>query len=478
MRRDRPSALTGHMTMFLLIFIAASVAVLLIVGQALEIDIKDLWGNRVKLPVATLILGCVSIILVAHFGARLLTRPILELDEWTRDGKQDIPTEISNRQDELGRLARSMQEMRRRLEDEMALVQIDRDVHRALNQMRVITLTDQPNPATVRELLSVIITQANADAAMLVRRDPDGGGFAVIASNIADDQGGAAMVGGTILDDLVPERLLIRYLDTFEVQFGDLDDQAVSWANRHFGGSSEAARTFINLPVESEGRYLGSLWLVRSRAGPSLAQLRPLAGSLVSCAKYIETSIQRDSNWTAIMISLSRAVDAKSTWTNGHSERVAAFATAIGERLMMTDSELASLKVSALLHDVGKIAIPGSIIDKPARLSDEEMGIMRQHPERGAAIVENIPGYKTIRLAILHHHERWDGQGYPQGVAGELIPLHARIISVADVYDAMTSDRPYRRGLPAAEALSLIESQRGTAFDADLVRIFLSVAGH
>jgi polar amino acid transport system substrate-binding protein len=102
---------------------------------------------------------------------------------------------------------------------------------------------------------------------------------------------------------------------------------------------------------------------------------------------------------------------------------------------------------------------------------------MKQHPERGATIVENIPGYKNIRLAILHHHERWDGTGYPQGIQGELIPFHARIIAIADVFDAMTSDRPYRKGLAVGEALKYLESQSWAAFDGELVRIFLDVAG-
>jgi putative nucleotidyltransferase with HDIG domain len=215
--------------------------------------------------------------------------------------------------------------------------------------------------------------------------------------------------------------------------------------------------------------------LVRSKGGLSLENLRPLAGGVIGSAKYIEASIERDDNWASIMTSLSRAVDAKSSWTNGHSERVAGLAFAMGKSLLMEDRELADLRVSALLHDVGKIAIPESIIDKPARLSEDEMNIMRQHPERGAMIVENVPGYRSIRLAILHHHERWDGNGYPIGISGEGIPLHARMIAITDVFDAITSDRPYRKGLAVEQALMQIESQCWTSFDGELVKIFLSV---
>jgi len=476
MKKNHTSPLIGQMTIFLILFLAVSIVILLLVGKALEIDIRDFWGNRVKLPLVTLIFGSASIILFAHFGAKFLTKPILILDEWTRGDTQSIPKEVSNRSDELGHLARSMQEMRTGLENERDLIQIDRDIHRSLNQMRVITLANEPSLVTIKKLLSVVIKQANADAAMLVRRDPDGGGFSIVSSQIAEGNDETVGIGGIILDDLVPERLLIRFLDVFEIPFEDLDEQAISWANWHFGSSSESSRTFINIPVENDGRYIGSLVLVRSKDGLSLENLRPLAGGAIGSAKFIEASIERDDNWTSIMTSLSRAVDAKSTWTNGHSERVAGLANAIGEKLLMEDSELANLRVSSLLHDVGKIAIPESIIEKPARLSEEEMEIMRQHPERGAMIVENVPGYREIRLAILHHHERWDGKGYPHGISGEEIPLHARIITIADVFDAMTSDRPYRKGLAIEETLMQIESQSWTSFDGELVRIFLAVA--
>ncbi len=476
MKKNYSSHLIGQMTVFLILFIAVSIVVLLLVGKALEMDIWDFWGNRVKLPLATLILGSATIILFAHFGAKFLTKPILILDEWTRGDTQSIPKEVSDRSDEFGHLARSMQEMRAGLENERDLIQIDRDIHRSLNEMRMITLSDEPSLATIKKLLLVVIRHANADAVMLVRRDPDGGGFSVVSSQMADGYDKTISVGGIILDDLVPERLLIRFLDAFEIPFDDLDEQAVSWANRHFGSASESSRTFINMPVENEGQYIGSLVLVRSKSGPSLENLRPLAGGVISSAKYVEMSIERDDNWTSIMTSLSKAVDAKSSWTNGHSERVAGLANAIGKKLLMEDSELANLQVSALLHDVGKIAIPESIIDKPSRLSEDEMNIMKQHPERGAMIVENVPGYKSIRLAILHHHERWDGNGYPHGISGEEIPLHARIIAITDVFDAMTSDRPYRKGLMIEQALSQIESQSWAALDGELVKIFLTVA--
>jgi putative nucleotidyltransferase with HDIG domain len=461
------------MTIFLALFIAISLGLLLVLGKTLEIEISDFWGNRVKIPLETLVLGSVSIILFAHFGARYLAKPIIALDEWVKGDGKEVPQDLSDRQDELGDLSRSMRELRARLESEIQQVETDRDIHRSLNQLREIALAEEPSPATIRELLSIVIGTANADAAMLVRRDAEGGGFSVISWATAEGYK-TGDVAGVILDDLVPERLLVRFRDAFETPMENLEGEAIPWTNAHFGGSSGTARTFVNLPVENEGQYIGSLLLVRSRNGLSLEQLEPLAGGVVSSAMYMETSIQRDENWKSIMTSLSKAVDAKSQWTNGHSERVADIANTIGKKLFMDEKELSDLHVSALLHDVGKIAIPESIIDKPGRLSDDEMAIMRQHPERGAKIVEEIPGYKQIRLAILHHHERWDGTGYPYGISGESIPFHARIIAIADVFDAITADRPYRKGLLLEQALAEIEGQASRAFDSELVRFFLS----
>lgn len=133
--------------------------------------------------------------------------------------------------------------------------------------------------------------------------------------------------------------------------------------------------------------------------------------------------------------------------------------------------EMRNLSLSALLHDVGKIAVPESILDKNGSLTHEEFRIVRKHPEVGAGIIGDIPAYKSIVPAIYSHHERWDGSGYPAGLAGEDIPLFARIISIADVFDAITDDRPYRRGMPPVEAQGFMERNAGIMFDPCIIEI-------
>jgi putative nucleotidyltransferase with HDIG domain len=152
-----------------------------------------------------------------------------------------------------------------------------------------------------------------------------------------------------------------------------------------------------------------------------------------------------------------------------HSPNVASLAVAIARRLGWTDEELGSLRIAAMLHDVGKAAIPDSILRKPGKLTTEEFAEIKQHPLLGAGIVERVDGLEDIVPWIRHAHEHWDGSGYPDGLAGEDIPLASRILLVADAYDAMTAPRPYRDPLPAEEAIEELERHRGTQFDTTCV---------
>jgi HD-GYP domain-containing protein (c-di-GMP phosphodiesterase class II) len=167
--------------------------------------------------------------------------------------------------------------------------------------------------------------------------------------------------------------------------------------------------------------------------------------------------------------SLAAAIDGKDPYTRGHSERVARFSLAIGERLDLSDEEMEKLRVSALLHDVGKIGIDDSILKKPAALTDEEYEIMKGHPQKGYKIMSQIPGMKDFLPGMYMHHEMIDGRGYPQGLKGDEIPLQARIVSVADTFDAMTTDRPYQRAMKFEDALGLIKKFIGTRYDERVV---------
>ena len=167
--------------------------------------------------------------------------------------------------------------------------------------------------------------------------------------------------------------------------------------------------------------------------------------------------------------SLAAAIDGKDPYTRGHSERVSRFSVAIAQRLCLSDEETEKIRISALLHDVGKIGIDDNILKKPSALTDEEFEIMKTHPQKGYKIMSHIPAMREFLPGMYMHHEMVNGEGYPQGLHGDQIPLMARIVSVADTFDAMTTDRPYQKAFSLDDALARIESFVGTRYDGRVV---------
>ncbi|MQA99672.1 MAG: HD domain-containing protein [Actinobacteria bacterium] len=175
----------------------------------------------------------------------------------------------------------------------------------------------------------------------------------------------------------------------------------------------------------------------------------------------------------ATLRDLSLALEVKDTYTHGHSRRVERHVKRTGEGLGLTESDLDELALAAALHDVGKIRVPDRVLRKPGDLTIEERVAVEEHALVGAAMVAPI-GDEGLIQAVRHHHERWDGRGYPQGLAGGDIPLHARIIAVCDAYDAMTSTRPYRPSLGHGHAIEVLREETGSQFDPDVVEAFIS----
>ncbi|NLI29937.1 MAG: response regulator [Nitrospiraceae bacterium] len=179
----------------------------------------------------------------------------------------------------------------------------------------------------------------------------------------------------------------------------------------------------------------------------------------------------------AKLLSLAQAVELKDPYTAGHCEHVAEYALAIAAASGMSGSILRDIKYASWLHDCGKIGVPEEVLNYPGRLTDDMMSIVRKHSEWGADVVRKAALPDSVVRAILHHHEKYDGTGYPRGLAGEAIPVEARIVTIADVYDALVTDRPYRAALPKAEALHIICKGRATWFDPALAGLFVSLMG-
>jgi putative nucleotidyltransferase with HDIG domain len=172
---------------------------------------------------------------------------------------------------------------------------------------------------------------------------------------------------------------------------------------------------------------------------------------------------------------LTGAIEARDPYTRGHSSRVTALAEAVARRLGWSAERIESLRLGGPLHDIGKLAVSHEVLHKEGRLDAKELAEIREHPKTGAKLLLRVADLRAAIPYVLYHHERWDGTGYPSGKAGEEIPLEARVLAVADAFDAMTSDRPYRRALSQAEALGEVERCAGTQFDPRIAQVFLEL---
>ncbi len=233
------------------------------------------------------------------------------------------------------------------------------------------------------------------------------------------------------------------------------------------------------LPVWVKETLTAILWLAGSQSEQFTTEDITLARQLadqvaVALSNSSLIAELQEMNWGALQ-ALARAVDAKSAWTAGHSERVADLALKMGKALHLKAGSLENLQRAAFLHDIGKIGVPLAVLDKPSQLSDEEFQIIKRHPDLGAKIIEPINAFKAITPMIVQHHERFDGKGYPEGLAGDEIHQGARILAVADVYDAISSDRPYRKGMLVEAAVGLIQNEAGRQFDPVMVEALLKV---
>ncbi len=254
--------------------------------------------------------------------------------------------------------------------------------------------------------------------------------------------------------------------------------------------AQKGVKSFLVLPIFLNQRLTGIITLgyEDSPARPSdqaasasteleetVSQARQLADQVAVALSNAHLIEELDRlNW-GTLTALARAVDAKSPWTAGHSERVTNLAVKIGHELGFAQKDLDILRRAALLHDVGKIGVPMAILDKPKKLTVEEWEVMKQHPQMGGRILEPISAYADVLPIVMQHHERLDGQGYPHGLSGQSICLGARILAVADVFDAMASDRPYRAGWDQEHALEHIKQRAGEQFDPEAVNALIKI---
>jgi diguanylate cyclase (GGDEF)-like protein/putative nucleotidyltransferase with HDIG domain len=222
--------------------------------------------------------------------------------------------------------------------------------------------------------------------------------------------------------------------------------------------------------------FCAELALLESkRKGRNAVSVYTPVASTVTSAAVISKASQL--SYVSTILTLAAALDAKDPYTYGHSQKVAKYAVLLGEAIGIEPERLSALKTAALLHDIGKIGVPDHLLLKPQRFNDEERKEIQKHSTLAASILKHIPSLSNLLPHIVHHHERFDGTGYPDGIKGEDISIEARILAIADSYDAMTSLRPYRPALKTQDAIAEIRQCAGTQFDPNLVKVFCEVLG-
>lgn len=237
-------------------------------------------------------------------------------------------------------------------------------------------------------------------------------------------------------------------------------------------------RNMICVPVKVREKTVGVLQAINKKKGKfnrvELEGFKTLADQVAIAIENAGLYKEMKETFLSTAAAFGDAIEAKDAYTAGHTKRVLEYSLVVGRRLALSQEELDELKLAAALHDIGKIGIEDRILGKPGHLDPEEARIMEGHTVIGARIVENIRPLRGIVPGIRHHHEKYDGNGYPDILKGESIPLIARIISVCDTFDAMTSDRPYRKGLASETALQELRRYSGTQFDPQIVEVFIA----
>ncbi len=240
-------------------------------------------------------------------------------------------------------------------------------------------------------------------------------------------------------------------------------------------------KTMICLPliIKDKERLIGVIQAINKKDSVfdayDLELLEALANQVAIAIDNAKLYEELKTTFYEIVFALADTIEKKDPYTGGHTKRVMEYSVAIGIELGLSKKELENLKLAAILHDIGKIGISDSILLKKGNLSDNEFKVIQNHPMLGAEILSHIKQLKDIIPGVKHHHEKFDGSGYPEGLKGEEIPLIARIIAVADTFDAMTTNRPYRKGLSPKEALNELENKAGTQFDERIVSAFKKV---
>ena len=415
------------------------------------------------LTISMLVLIVLAAVCAFVFALRMIrqsTEPLAQLRDATRlVAAGDLTARVNiHSRDEYGELGTSFNQMTSTL----------------LSKLTLLQHLDAVDSATLRDRQLADIAHAGLEGLV----EPDGCRRAelVVIDHIAgapmtlwclDTKAGATQESEVHLADCEYRNLLEH--DAHHDGTAERFPEVMNGTNyRLLDGNTRAA-----LPLTHDGRMLGVLAfgipddaserLERLQAARRIGDRVALGIANVQLVKRLEALT------LSTLATLARAIDANSPWTAGHSERVTKLSLRLGQQLRLSRDEMSALHRGGLLHDIGKISIPHDVLNKPGKLTDDEFRLIQQHPEIGERILKPIPVFADVLPVVRSHHEKLDGTGYPDRLAGDDIPWLARVLAVADVFDALVSDRPYRAGLSVRAAMTIITGDSGTHFDPRVV---------
>ena len=429
-----------------------------------EISLSSLYSFRRTFYLVAAV-SLLSVLLVSSVFIRRSLVPLQRLKEGTRRlGRGDFSQAVEvDSADEFAELAQSFNAMATELDSQFytlnELGQTTRAILVALDREKLVQAVLTRLPHIVR-----------CDSLGLTLAEGQQGQFSTFIAAATREKTAAK------------EKHTCR-LETTEIQtLGEIEDaffteSADVLPNLLRPLARKGIHSFFVLPIHQNGGIQGAL-LLGYRTAPHLSRedrvrARAIADQITIALANIRLIEElADLNY-GTLTALARTVDAKSSWTAGHSERVTNLALAIGRTLGLSVADLDQLHRASLLHDIGKIGVPNAILEKPVPLNPVEYSIINTHPEKGVRILEPIQAYRDVLPIVEQHHEWFNGQGYPRGLKGEEIAPGARILAVADVYDALISDRPYRRGWPHDDVMAHLQERSGQQFDPEVVHAFM-----
>jgi HD-GYP domain-containing protein (c-di-GMP phosphodiesterase class II)/sensor domain CHASE-containing protein len=415
-----------------------------------------------------------SLLIAAAIGlivAQTISKPLRRLAAAAAamaDGhlRQELPTE---RHDEIGSLAQAFNTMSAQVAARIdGLSEKTQTLALEISNLSAFgaTLAQTPDPhAELRRLADMIRAMLDGDTASVflvydghtTRAAFSGGQRCPVPSPATDELANLAVLTGHGL----------------EIRDAETDEHLSALAR-----ATNQLRSFLVVPLARQEGVIGALtvgFCDPHEFGPEeLPLLTTIGGQIAIALQNAEAYEKLDRMYLETVTALAAAMEAKDQYTASHADSLATMAVAVGSRLGLSDAELRMLQFAAVLHDIGKIGIPGNILNKPAELTRDEFETMAQHTIIGERIISRIDYLVPIARIIRSAHERWDGAGYPDGYHGEEIPLASRILLVCDAFDAMTTDRPYRSALPVDEALGELANHAGSQFDPRVVDVFLA----